>query len=144
LCFPLDIFLFFCFDSSSILDNTHHCRSLNEQAVVVHVLNMFAIGSRPLAWLQVLFLYFSIHFVPACMAQDGASSHDARATAQARNPDPSTTPTQSTSISSLPARTHTVEVGLADHKFRPDVTEAAIGDVCAPDISSYSFHYRRC
>jgi hypothetical protein len=58
------------------------------------------------------------------------SSAAAVATPNARAPDPSTSiSTQPSSTSSAPAQTHTVQVGLADHKFKPDVTEAAIGDV---------------
>ena len=51
-------------------------------------------------------------------------------TAAAQSPDPTwTTSSQTTSTSSAPAQTHTIEVGGADHTFRPDVTEADVGDV---------------
>jgi len=35
---------------------------------------------------------------------------------------------RSSSVVSGPAQTHTIQVGLADHKFVPNVTEAAVGD----------------
>jgi hypothetical protein len=34
-----------------------------------------------------------------------------------------------TPTSSAAAQTHTISVGNGDHKFRPDVTQAEIGDV---------------
>jgi hypothetical protein len=40
-----------------------------------------------------------------------------------------TVASQSSSTSSAPAQTHTVQVALADHKFQPDVLQAGIGDV---------------
>lgn len=91
---------------------------------------MFALGLRPL-WLQIVFIFFSAQFNRECLAQESVSSGDSSATAQARNPSSSTAPLQSTSTSSAPAQTHTIEVGLADHKFRPESTEAAVGDVRA-------------
>jgi plastocyanin len=48
----------------------------------------------------------------------------------ARSPDtPSTTTATSSSTSSAPAQTHTIQVGLADHKFKPDEIKADVGDV---------------
>jgi plastocyanin len=42
---------------------------------------------------------------------------------------PSQTSLQTISLSSSPLpRTHTIQVGLADHKMRPETTQAAIGD----------------
>ncbi|KAH7382595.1 hypothetical protein DE146DRAFT_760433 [Phaeosphaeria sp. MPI-PUGE-AT-0046c] len=50
-------------------------------------------------------------------------------TANARSPDPSmSTSTIASSTISAPAQTHTIQVGLADHKFKPEVTEANVGD----------------
>ncbi|KAF2035214.1 hypothetical protein EK21DRAFT_84835 [Setomelanomma holmii] len=72
-------------------------------------------------------LFFTIQFLSGCLAQDSTSESGSSATAQARGPD-ATTSIQASSTSSAPAQTHTIEVGLADHKFRPDTTEAAIGD----------------
>jgi hypothetical protein len=44
--------------------------------------------------------------------------------------DPSVTISSTTSpISSVLSPTHTVKVGLADHKFEPDTTQAGVGDV---------------
>jgi plastocyanin len=61
------------------------------------------------------------------MAQDSTSNDAASVTANARAP--SSTSNQASSTSSAPAQTHTVQVGLADHKFNPNVTEAEVGDV---------------
>lgn len=53
---------------------------------------------------------------------------------EAKKPDgTSMTPS---ATASAPAQTHTVQVGLADHKFRPEVTLAEIGDVSSNSISS--------
>lgn len=45
--------------------------------------------------------------------------------------------------SSAPAQTFTVSVGNGDHKFRPDVIQAAVGDVSLPNpnllLESFSF-----
>lgn len=67
----------------------------------------------------VLLFVFGLH---VCLAQDVS------ATTNARNPDPSSKPLPS-STSSAPAQTHTVHVGLANHKFKPDVIAADVGDV---------------
>ncbi|KAH7072374.1 hypothetical protein FB567DRAFT_201402 [Paraphoma chrysanthemicola] len=88
---------------------------------------MLTIGLRP-TWLQIVFILCITQLFTECLAQESVSSRDSSVTAQARSPDPSTKPSQSSSTSSAPAQTHTIEVGLADHKFRPESTEAAIGD----------------
>jgi hypothetical protein len=88
--------------------------------------------SRPSSFLlQILLLSFlTLQLLSPCLAQDSSSSGDAVATADARRPDSTTSiPFQTSSTSSAATQTHTVQVGLADHKFRPDVTEAEIGDV---------------
>ncbi|CAO2652889.1 Nn.00g023000.m01.CDS01 [Neocucurbitaria sp. VM-36] len=66
-----------------------------------------------------------------CLAQDNNESSNGLSTAKAnaRSPDPSSsTTTQPSTTSSASAQTHTIQVGLADHKFRPEVTKAEIGD----------------
>ncbi|KAF9693922.1 hypothetical protein EKO04_007808 [Ascochyta lentis] len=62
------------------------------------------------------------------MAQD-ASSIDLSATAAAASSSPSLTIFQS-STTTTPStfQTHTIQVGLLDHKMRPETTEAAVGD----------------
>jgi len=73
-------------------------------------------------WGLVLLFSLFLQLSAVCMAQD--------VQADARKADPSsTTSSPSSSTSSAPAQTHTIQVGLADHKFRPEVTTAAIGDV---------------
>jgi hypothetical protein len=72
-----------------------------------------------------LLLAFVLHLPAVCLAQTSTS---VSITANARGPDSPTKPVSS-SKSSAPAETHTVQVGLADHKFRPDVIAADVGDV---------------
>lgn len=77
------------------------------------------------SWLRTLIVTsFLLTLLPVvCMAQDSTVTADARA------PDASSSTTiRPSSTSSAPPQTHTVQVGLADHKFVPDVTEARIGD----------------
>jgi hypothetical protein len=85
--------------------------------------------SRPSSWLHAsLLASFLFTQLPAvCMAQDSTSNDAASVTANARVS--SSISSQASSTSSAPAQTHTVQVGLADHKFNPDVTEAEVGDV---------------
>jgi hypothetical protein len=89
---------------------------------------------RPLSFLlqTLLVSFLTLHLPSPCLAQDSTSSSaDAVATADARRPDSTTSISlQPSSTSSAAAQTHTIQVGLADHKFRPDVTEAEVGDVC--------------
>lgn len=40
----------------------------------------------------------------------------------------------SSSASSAPTQTYTVQVGLADHKFQPDTVQAGIGDVSSAAV----------
>ncbi|KAJ4363149.1 hypothetical protein N0V83_010269 [Neocucurbitaria cava] len=79
------------------------------------------------SWLAVIFVSFILatHLPTACLAQDKpvSSNGNPTATADAMNPDPS-----SSTTSSAPTQTHTIQVGLADHVFKPDVTNASIGD----------------
>jgi hypothetical protein len=91
---------------------------------------------RPSSFLlHILLLSFlTIQLPTPCLAQDSSSSSaDTVATADARRPDSTTSMSlQPSSTSSAAAQTHTIQVGLADHKFRPDVTEADVGDVSLP------------
>lgn len=71
----------------------------------------------------------------ACLAQDSTGD-----SVEASVPS-STISDQPSSTSSAPAQTHTIQVGLADHKFRPEATTANVGDVswiCTTIISSFS------
>jgi hypothetical protein len=84
--------------------------------------------------LRVLLVVFTVQL---CFGQSSASSKVASIAT-----DPSPSPTvfdQSSSTSSAPSQTHTIQVGLADHKFRPDTVQAEIGDVSIP-IPSKSLH----
>jgi hypothetical protein len=65
----------------------------------------------------------SVIFPSICLAQDrdGLSSDSPTASAS--------TASESSSTSSAAAQTHTISVGLADHKFRPESTNANVGDV---------------
>lgn len=53
------------------------------------------------------------------------------------SPSPSPSPTtfqSSISTSSSAPQTHTIQVGLLDHKMRPEITEAAVGDIIEFDF----------
>ncbi|KAH4069599.1 hypothetical protein HBH98_067020 [Parastagonospora nodorum] len=87
--------------------------------------------ARSSSWLRTLVVTsFLFTLLPAvCLAQESTSNSGASVTANARAPDTSSSATiRPSSTSSAPPQTHTVQVGLADHKFVPDVTEAKIGD----------------
>ncbi|OAL47928.1 hypothetical protein IQ07DRAFT_656319 [Pyrenochaeta sp. DS3sAY3a] len=73
------------------------------------------ISSSFLSIFLILILYLSI----GCYAQ----RDDATVTTRTRN----LAPISSTTRTAV-AATHTIQVGLADHKFRPEVTEAGVGD----------------
>jgi hypothetical protein len=45
----------------------------------------------------------------------------------------------SESTSSVAQQTHTVQVGLADHRFEPDIIQAETGDVHLTKFSNHSF-----
>jgi hypothetical protein len=88
---------------------------------------MAFVSLRSLSSPRILLL---VLFTQICLAQGSTFIRAASATADARKGDPSSTISEQSSItSSAPAQTHTVQVGLADHKFRPDVIEAEVGDV---------------
>jgi hypothetical protein len=81
-------------------------------------------------WLGLLFFSALAQLSVMCLAQ---STTDARKTS-------SSIMTTATSVeadftSSTAAATLTVQVGLADHKFKPEVTEADIGDVSFAEFS---------
>jgi plastocyanin len=76
----------------------------------------------------------------ASMAQE-ATYRDPSAITTAQVPSSSsssspspTTFQSSTSTGSFEPQTHTIQVGLADHKMRPETTEAAIGDIVEFDF----------
>ncbi|RMZ73453.1 extracellular serine-rich [Pyrenophora seminiperda CCB06] len=71
----------------------------------------------------LLCLFLAIQFSAICLAQSN--------TAAGRS---SLSPTTSTTASSAAAQTHTIQVGLIDHVFKPDSVVANIGDTIAFDF----------
>ncbi|KAH9876957.1 hypothetical protein IAQ61_002318, partial [Plenodomus lingam] len=69
----------------------------------------------------LLWALLAFQFMTACLAQDSLSSN-AVVTAS------TTLRSASSSTTSAPLQTHTIQVGLADHRMVPNVTRAAIGD----------------
>ncbi|KAH7379518.1 hypothetical protein BKA66DRAFT_442581 [Pyrenochaeta sp. MPI-SDFR-AT-0127] len=92
---------------------------------------MLSTSLRPSSWLYFLLVLLSIVQVSICFAQDNnwSGNEDSRTSVAARNPESSSTSSQPSSTSSAPTQTHTVQVGLADHKMRPEVTKAKVGDI---------------
>ncbi|KAL5117107.1 hypothetical protein ACEQ8H_004932 [Pleosporales sp. CAS-2024a] len=85
---------------------------------------MFSATSSSPSWLRILLVASVLSTI--CLAQDSASSIAAIAKSQTV---PSIiTSSRPSSTSSAAAQTHTVQVGLADHKMKPDVTQANVGD----------------
>lgn len=87
-----------------------------------------------LVWQKLLmsFAVLVILRIPAtCLAQQSTSSlGDGISGTQ----EPTVVTTLPKSISSpAPVQTHTIQVGLADHKIRPETTKANIGDVSVED-----------
>ncbi|KAF2999740.1 hypothetical protein E8E13_004543 [Curvularia kusanoi] len=81
-----------------------------------------------------LMLHLTIMQITSVSAQDASSSGLATSIASTL-PSPSpTTLNSATSTSSLVPQTHTIQVGLLDHKIRPETTEAAIGDLIEFDF----------
>ncbi|KAF2824277.1 hypothetical protein CC86DRAFT_408377 [Ophiobolus disseminans] len=78
-------------------------------------------ASRSSLWLRV-FLVSLLLVSTLCLAQDVETN------AREKDPTPSLSGSSSLTSSAL-AQTHTIQVGLADHKFKPDVTNAAVGDI---------------
>ncbi|KAJ6268389.1 hypothetical protein PSV08DRAFT_249712 [Bipolaris maydis] len=75
-------------------------------------------GSRCWATALVQFLLVSIQLPTTCLAHDSVQVVTASVI----------TPGQPSSTITAPAQTHTIQVGLADHKFRPEATMANVGD----------------
>lgn len=64
------------------------------------------------------------------LAQDASPADSSTTTAATASSSPSPTSLPpSNSASSSASQTHTIQVGLLDHKIRPETTEAAIGDI---------------
>jgi hypothetical protein len=72
-----------------------------------------------------------VHLPSTCLAQDndGYSSDSPAPSSGVVN--------QPSSTSSAAAQTHTISVGLADHKFKPESTNANIGDVSEHPIGHF-------
>jgi len=87
-------------------------------------MNMVFTSPRTSFWprLPLFQLFITLHFIVICFAQENSS-------AMVSTMDSITKVARSSSVVSGPAQTHTIQVGLADHKFVPNVTEAAVGDV---------------
>ena len=85
------------------------------------VSNMFATSSwlvLPLTLLQII----------SVSAQDPSTATTEAISSAEPSPSPTTFQSMSSTSSSAP-QTHIIQVGLLDHKIRPDTTEAAIGDI---------------
>lgn len=92
---------------------------------------MLSIKARRPCWLLLLLMAFQF---ATNMAQD-LSSANISATEAIVSPSLSPTTFQSISSTSISAQqTHTIQVGLLDHKMRPETTEAAIGDIIEFDF----------
>jgi hypothetical protein len=87
--------------------------------------DMVSTASRLPPWASLFFvsLLLVTHLPTACLAQASTGSSSGSPTVS------STTTSQSSSTSSAAPQTHTIQVGLADHKFKPETTNANIGDV---------------
>ncbi|EUC35674.1 hypothetical protein COCCADRAFT_90218 [Bipolaris zeicola 26-R-13] len=79
-------------------------------------------GSRCWVAAFLQFLLVSIQLPTTCLAHDSVQPDVQVVTASA------ITPGQPSSTTTAPAQTHTIQVGLADHKFRPEATVANVGD----------------
>lgn len=98
---------------------------------------MASVRSRLLLWralTAVLHVLFILDLPNMALAQDSSSGVEATIiSSQAQDPSLSSVETLPvSSTSSAPAQTHTIQVGLADHKIRPEVTTAEVGDVSNP------------
>lgn len=83
--------------------------------------------SRRPGWL--LLLLTAIRFT-VVLAQDSVSTDSAiTATRAASSPSSPTTLQSSIATNSAGSQTHTIQVGLLDHKMRPETTEAAVGEI---------------
>ncbi|EOA83928.1 uncharacterized protein SETTUDRAFT_21263 [Exserohilum turcica Et28A] len=78
---------------------------------------------RSQSWLHTVFLSLVVVIhLPTGLAQDDPASSTESPTTSSIAPD------QPSPTNSAPAQTYTIQVGLADHKFKPEVTTANIGD----------------
>lgn len=66
--------------------------------------------------------------ITSIKAQDVMASQSSPTVAASTPPSSSPTTFQSSTSSVSEPQTHTIQVGLLDHKMRPEVTEAAVGD----------------
>lgn len=88
---------------------------------------------RSQSWLHTVFLSLVVVIhLPTGLAQDDPASSTESPTTSSIAPD------QPSPTNSAPAQTYTIQVGLADHKFKPEVTTANIGDVSWSATSSPS------
>ncbi|KAF2877496.1 hypothetical protein BDV95DRAFT_535117 [Massariosphaeria phaeospora] len=72
-----------------------------------------------------LFYFAALAFAQESPVPVSAEARRSSSTSlKTENSKPSPTPT-----STAPAQTHTIQVGNGDHKFKPDVTQAEIGDI---------------
>jgi hypothetical protein len=90
------------------------------------VLNMFTTSSWLVLPLTVL------QFI-SVSAQDQSTTATVATRPVQSSPSPTTFQSIFSTSSSVP-QTHTIQVGLLDHKIRPDTTEAAIGDIIEFDF----------
>lgn len=110
---------------------------LDRFTIAVKVLTMYMSSSWISAILPSLLVISQVS--TAYLAQESTGN-----SVEASVPSP-TISDQPSSTSSAPAQTHTIQVGLADHKFRPEATTANVGDVSwsSTTISS-SFSNTQC
>ncbi|KAF1926465.1 uncharacterized protein M421DRAFT_422794 [Didymella exigua CBS 183.55] len=77
------------------------------------------------AWLPLLLVLLQVTSV---LAQDANASESSTTAALSASSSPYPTMLQSSTSTNSEPQTHTIQVGLLDHKMRPEVTEAAVGD----------------
>lgn len=98
---------------------------------------------KAISWLHVLTLLALVHLPALCIAQSSTSNTGSTVSAAVMKSSTSpSTSSRPSATSSAPTQTHTVQVGLADHKFQPDTVQANVGDVSLP--SPQSFTHIRC
>lgn len=116
--------------ASKGLTSHRRCKAIAE----VHPANKMRHSYIPvrLYWLKLLIgaMLFTV-----TLAQNTASTNPSGPSTAAGSFSPSPTTFQSsTSTSSSAPQTHTVQVGLLDHKMRPESTEAEVGDTIEFDF----------
>ena len=79
---------------------------------------------RPRPWMLTFVQSFLVatQLPRTCLAQSSVQAVTASSTISG----------QPSATTSGPAQTHTIQVGLLDHKFKPDTTVANVGDVVGP------------